>query len=174
VALGSLLIWMIAAWGTTARAGPFVRANMQESLLFAWSYIGTMSITALLLAAAIAERKRSETSLAASQARLQAIVENLPFDVWALDAEGRCVLQNSISVKIWGDFLGRRIEDMGLSGEVLASWQRNNQRIMTGEVLRGETDYLVDGQRRSFYYVTSPVREGDHIRGILGTNIDIT
>jgi len=174
VAAGSFLMWIVAAWGTTQQTGPFVRANVEESLIFAWSYIGTVSVTALLLAAAIGERKRSEASLRESQARLQAILENLPFEVWARDAGGRCVLQNPASVALWGDMIGKRLDDLEFPEATLAEWKELNERAFAGEVLHSENEIDVQGERRAYFYIVSPIRDANGIQGILGTNIDIT
>jgi PAS domain S-box-containing protein len=174
VATASLLMWIVAAWGATQHTGPFVRANVQESLIFAWSYIGTASVMGLLLAAAIGERNRSEGSLRASQARLQAILENLPFEVWVRDADGRCVMQNPASIALWGDLTGKGLEEMELPQDTLPEWQVLNKRMLAGEVVYGENEVLLRGEQRHFFYVGAPIIEGDKITGILGTNIEIT
>jgi PAS domain S-box-containing protein len=174
VATGNLLVWIIAAWGTTQHIGPFIRSNVQESLLFAWSFVGTISVTALLLAAAIGERKRSETSLRASQARLQTIIENLPFDVWMCDTDGRYIMQNSASMQMRGNINGKHMAEVARDGDTLAEWHQNHRRVFAGEVLRGESEHVVHGEQHQYYYVISPVHEGNEILGVLGTNIDIT
>jgi PAS domain S-box-containing protein len=174
VTTSSLLMWIVAAWGTTQHSGPFAQSSTQDSLVFAWSYIGTLSVTALLLTAAIGERKRSEGSLTESEARLQAIIQNLPFDIWVSDAEGRYVMQNPASVALWGNLIGKTNDEIDLPASVMEKWRSDQYRHIREQSQSGETDYMVNGEKRHFYYITSPIRDENSLRGILGANIDIT
>jgi len=53
----------IALWGTLHGFGPFVKADTNQSLLFVQAFIGTITVAVLVLAAAVAERKRAEHRL---------------------------------------------------------------------------------------------------------------
>jgi PAS domain S-box-containing protein len=174
VATSSLLMWIVAAWGTTQSSGPFARASIQDSLIFASSYIGTLAITALLLTAAIGERKRSEGSLAESEARLQTIIQNLPFDVWVSDADGRYVMQNPASIALWGDLIGKANDEIDLPTAILDKWKSDEHLLIREKPQSGETDYVINGEKHYYYYITSPIHDGDNLRGLLGANIDIT
>jgi PAS domain S-box-containing protein len=122
----------------------------------------------------IAERKRAEEVLRESEARLSATFENLPFDFWARDQNGRIVLQNSLCVKLWGDQIGKLAEEAGLDEQALAIWQDNNRRAFAGEVVRGEVEYTLGKERKCFDNIVAPIRVREEIHGILGFNIDIT
>jgi PAS domain S-box-containing protein len=50
----------VAIWNTVRGAGPFANGSMHESLILLQTFMGVLSATALLLAAAIAERETSE------------------------------------------------------------------------------------------------------------------
>ena len=128
----------------------------------------------VLVTSDITERKRAEVALRESEARLSATFENLPFDFWARDQNGRIVLQNSLCVKLWGDQIGKLPEEAGLDKETLAIWQENNRRAFAGEVVRGEAEYTLGKERKYFDSIVAPIRVREEIHGILGFNIDIT
>lgn len=119
-------------------------------------------------------RARLYTEARANEARLRAAIESLPFDFWALDSDGRYVLQNASSVKVWGDRLGRRVSELDIAPEVAAYWQSKDRRAFAGEVVDVDAEYDVGGEKRYYREISGPIRDGDQIRGILGVNIDIT
>jgi signal transduction histidine kinase len=59
-----------AIWETTRRTGPFAHASVTESVLATQLYIAVSAISALCLAAVVAERQAFAGRLAASRARL--------------------------------------------------------------------------------------------------------
>ncbi len=60
---GIFLISVIAIWGTLHGSGPFVRSSANQSLLTLESFNVLMTITAMALAAAMAERRRAEAAI---------------------------------------------------------------------------------------------------------------
>jgi PAS domain S-box-containing protein len=79
----------IAVWGTLRSFGPFTRPTPNESLVLLQAFIGTLTLTALVLAAIVGERRGVEeekTSLAFlvenERQRLNNIVANVPGVVW--------------------------------------------------------------------------------------------
>jgi PAS domain S-box-containing protein len=121
-----------------------------------------------------ARRQQAERALLKSQARLQALIENLPFDFWVSDATGKYTMINSVCRTHWGDLRGLRPEDVGVPPEVLAVWQSNNSRALAGELIKGEATYSIGGQERTYVNIQAPIRDGDRIYEIIGVNIDIT
>src|SRR3989454_3776341 len=78
-----------ALWGTAHGFGPFIHDSPNESLLLLQAFMGTITLTALVLAAIVGERKKveEEKTLLASQVdterqRLNNIVANVPGVVW--------------------------------------------------------------------------------------------
>jgi PAS domain S-box-containing protein len=75
--LGSLLVSGIAIWGAVRQAGPFLAksgGNVIQAVFLLQAFVGVMTVTALVLAAVVAERqqvedrlRRSETSLLNAQ-----------------------------------------------------------------------------------------------------------
>jgi PAS domain S-box-containing protein len=122
----------------------------------------------------ITARKRTELALRESQARLHAAIESLPFEFWSMDNDGRYILQNATSIKMWGNVIGQRNEEQDYPPEILAEWQANNLRAFAGEVIRKEVVYHLDQSLRHTYNVVVPVRDQNDILGITGVNIDIT
>src|SRR5207244_8731491 len=56
---GTFLVCAIAIAGTAMGLGPFVRQTLAESLLHVQAFLGVAAVTALTVAAAIAERSRA-------------------------------------------------------------------------------------------------------------------
>jgi PAS domain S-box-containing protein len=109
-----------------------------------------------------------------SKAILQAIVESLPFDFFAIGPDGRYMVQNAASKKHWGEAIGKRPEDVAGSETTLAIWLENNRRAFAGQRVEEEVELTINGEKRFCNNVIAPIRENDHIRGILGVNIDVT
>jgi diguanylate cyclase (GGDEF)-like protein len=58
-----LVLSGVAMWGTIKGYGPFVRDTANEALVLVQAYISVMSMTGLVLAAAISEHRRAEAQL---------------------------------------------------------------------------------------------------------------
>ncbi|MCA0458719.1 MAG: PAS domain S-box protein [Chloroflexi bacterium] len=120
-------------------------------------------------------QKKTEAALQHSEARLRTIINNLPFDLWVQDVEGRCILQTPESIRLWGNVQGKKTEEIAVSLDVLQRWRDMNMQVFAGNTLRGNVVYDTNGQSHNYYYISSPIRDADltHI-GIMGINIDIT
>jgi diguanylate cyclase (GGDEF)-like protein/PAS domain S-box-containing protein len=131
---------------------------------------------ALAKAAELERRVRERTrDLAEANARLRAVVESLPFDLWVCDLDGRYVLQNSAARRNWGDRLGLRPEDMDSPPELVARWVEHNARALAGETLRGEESHtVVGGALRHVEKVLAPIESEGEVLGCVGVNIDVT
>ena len=99
----------VTIWNTVRGAGPFAGSEVPQGLIFLQVFMGVLSGTGLLLAAAIAERKTSELGRAAiyavgevlgtaadlkqaASATLRAICENLEWQLgalWLVDHDAR-------------------------------------------------------------------------------------
>ena len=122
----------------------------------------------------VSECKQTEASLRENENVLRAAIENLPFDFFALDENGRYFLQNSACIERWGNLIGMRPQDIQLDTAIFNTWIDNNRRALSGEIVRGEVEYTQDGQKRNFYNIISPIKDGRRIIGILGIDLDIT
>ena len=71
-ATGLFVLSAIAVWGTLQRYGPFVRADQNQSLLILQSFNILTTITAVALAAGMAERRRAEAAIEEQRATVEA------------------------------------------------------------------------------------------------------
>ncbi|MDX6611977.1 MAG: hypothetical protein QOD75_1163 [Blastocatellia bacterium] len=89
VTLSIFVLAGIAVWGTSKGHGPFIQDMANESFLLLQAFMGTVTITALVLAAIVRERssvQEEKTNLAGlienERQRLNNIVANVPGVVW--------------------------------------------------------------------------------------------
>jgi signal transduction histidine kinase len=71
-ATGLFVLSAIAIWGTLQHYGPFVRAEPNQSLLILQSFNILTTITAIALAAGMAERRRAEAAIEEQRATVEA------------------------------------------------------------------------------------------------------
>jgi len=119
------------------------------------------------------ERRREE-EYEKLEARLRTVIESLPFDFFGIDANGRYFIQNTICKNYWGDIIGKRPEDLSVDKHTLALWLDNNRRAFSGEIVKGEVEFIREGETKYFYNIVSPIYNKGIIDGIMGFNIDIT
>ena len=99
--------------------------------------------------------------------------EDAPFEFWARDLDGLCVVANAATRAV-GAILGRRVEDAEVSEEMLAAWQANNRRAYAGEVVQNEVAFVTGDRQRDLQCYVVPLRINREIKGILGVNLDVT
>lgn len=126
------------------------------------------------LNAEIIERKRVEEALIESEARLHTAIESLPFEFWMRDNQLRCLMQNSVATKNWGNLVGKVPAEADLEPEITQLWHSIDQRALIGEVVRSEISYTQAGQVRFYEDIVAPIVDRGQIRGTLGVSIDIT
>jgi PAS domain S-box-containing protein len=122
----------------------------------------------------ITEQKGSEEELTKHKAMLNATIDCLPFEFFAIGPDGRYILQNAVSRQHAGDTIGKRPEEVCADEASLAHWLDNNRRAFAGERVEGEVDAHVGGETRHYYNIITPIRDDGEIYGILGVNVDIT
>ena len=85
------LIAVSAVWGTIGGSGPFVRDNVNESLLLLQAFMGVTTVAALLLMASLAERRRAQRLLAINHeekaSNLGEILETSLNEIYMFDAQ---------------------------------------------------------------------------------------
>jgi PAS domain S-box-containing protein len=123
----------------------------------------------------IRERKMAEQKLQESKAMLKAVIENLPFDVFAIDRNNHYILQNETCTKNWGNFIGKSPEDITIDKQTKDFWLKNNRRALSGETVTGEVVYdRVDGGKNFYYNIIAPICDEKKTLGIVGVLVDIS
>ena len=122
----------------------------------------------------IQDRIRAEEARRASEARLSATVEHLPFDFWVWDRDGRCVMQNRVSVARWGAVVGKHVDELNLDQRVRERWGEHHRKALAGQVVVDSNEIQVEGRLRSYESVVAPVSDGGAISGVLGFNLDVS
>ena len=79
---GTLLVSALAIYSLLHRRGPFVADREVNSLMLIGSYIGTLAITNLLLAAASAARRKAERARAQSESQARTLFGLIPICGW--------------------------------------------------------------------------------------------
>lgn len=122
----------------------------------------------------IAERKWAEASLRESEAHLRALIDNLPFEFWAMDDSLRYTMQNAASLRNHGKMVGKRAEDLDISPETKLKWAKQNKEVLEGEILHGEDEVYREGEKRVYENFLAPAVVGKAIVGIVGVAMDVT
>lgn len=126
------------------------------------------------IAAWAEERDKALQDCQDSEARLLAVVESLPFEFWVIDPDGRYVLQNSASRRAWGDRIGQLPSETESPRALVESWETNNRRALSGEIVRAEQSWEANGQVRHVEKIIAPILAGTRLLGAVGLNIDVT
>jgi integral membrane sensor domain MASE1 len=79
---GTLLVSALAIYSLLHRRGPFMANQESDSLMLIGSYIGTLAITNLLLAAAAAGRRKAELAMAKSEMEARTLFGLIPICGW--------------------------------------------------------------------------------------------
>jgi PAS domain S-box-containing protein len=99
--------------------------------------------------------------------------EDAPFEFWARDLTGRCIVANAQTREL-GELLGRTVEEANVPPDLSAAWQDNNRRAFAGECVQNEFEYGDGDQKRYLQCYIVPLRITGELKGILGFNIDVT
>ncbi len=123
----------------------------------------------------VTERIRAADALRESELRLRAAIENLPFEFWACDAGGRFTLANTLAIRKYGDFIGKKMAELETTDGYRSTLDGINRRVvLSGETIRFETEFVLDGVRQTNDNIISPIRDGDAVIGLVSITIDIT
>lgn len=129
----------------------------------------------IIIASDITWRFDMERQLRTSQARLQALIENLPFDFWAMDTDHRYILQSKACREKWGSVVGKRLDELTfIPADTREEWSRQHTLALAGEVIQGHYHLEHLNENNTYWGVLAPIRSGNEITGILGASIDVT
>jgi PAS domain S-box-containing protein len=123
---------------------------------------------------ALAEREQAEAARQISEARLRTIVDQLPFDLWAMNDQLQYIMQNATHRKQYGDVIGQRIEDLHLPTELEAQWLEQDRRVLAGETSHQAYDLEVATGKQHYENIVAPVKVDEAIVGLVGIAMDVT
>jgi len=104
----------------------------------------------------------------------RSIIDNLPLDFWAMDTEGRYIIQNAINRERWGDLVGKGIDALSLTPEMRALWEEQDAKALSGEIVEEEYAFQRGGEEIIARKRIGPLRVGDEVVGIVCANFDVT
>jgi diguanylate cyclase (GGDEF)-like protein/PAS domain S-box-containing protein len=112
--------------------------------------------------------------LEASEARLHAALDALPYPFFICALDGRLELTNQADRALWGDCVGKRYDELGLPPEVVAHMTRAFAAVREGRTERALLRYELGGRMAEVEEVYAPVYAGERVAGIVGLIIDHT
>jgi two-component sensor histidine kinase/PAS domain-containing protein len=112
--------------------------------------------------------------LGKSEARLRAMVEHVPFNIWMCDTDGRLILQNAADVATVGNHVGELYSNWTTPGGELSHFAEMSRRALAGSVVDETLAYDVAGEMRFYRDIIAPALSGPSIIGSVGIGIDIT
>lgn len=112
----SLVTLLMGLKATTHGAGPFTGPDLNLSLLLMQSFVGIVTVTGLVLAAALYERRKAETQLLSNSQLFQALVENSQDMKALMDRNGIIFYASPSVTKVLGypleEYVGRHFMDL--------------------------------------------------------------
>lgn len=140
----SLILSGVAIWGTLSGYGPFAVTAKNESLLLIQVFMGISAMSAMLLAAAVAERTRIKETLETSENRFRAVIEHSLDAIALINSEGKIIYSSPSTLNVLGytpaEFTGINgfefihPEDREYAMNVLAKTVQNPQQLTSMQV----------------------------------------
>lgn len=161
---------------------PDPAVRMEWSIYKGWVFISvtglllylSLSRMLLLIAKGAINHSKTEEESRWRESLFKSVLENMPFEFWMQDIEGRCIAENSLMANRWGSHLGKRLDESNFDSGALGALIKNSKRAFKGEVVEEEIEFGLNGDTRYFRNILAPIRAAGGIRGVLGFNIDIT
>ena len=121
------------------------------------------------------EKNKYQYEIQEREAILNAIIQNIPYDFWAIDSNNICFLQNRASKKLWGNMLGKSISQAKIPENTKSFFLKKIIEISQKKLVNEET-LLTDkhGATKDFQSLLAPIILHERIRGVLCFNIDIS
>ena len=178
----TFIVSAIAVLGTLHHRGPFAFSDRNESLLLLQAFMGIITLTALVLAAVISERKRAEEALRESERRFRQVTESINEVFWMTDpGKNRTFYISPAYEEVWG----RTCESLYASPRswIDALYPDDRERVLQAALTRqisGQYDEMYritrpDGTIRWIHDRAFPVRdESGKISQVVGVAEDIT
>ncbi len=109
--VSTIILSILAIYGTLHGYGPFVRSSPNESLLMLQIFMSIVSLTGLSVGALVSERRASEEIVKNNEERYRTLVNMAPDVIYGLSADGKFTDLNPAFEKITGwnvsEWIGR-------------------------------------------------------------------
>lgn len=113
-------------------------------------------------------------SLNEKEAYLSTLMNNIPIEIWAADANFCYTMQNAKSINNYGNVVGRRIKDLHIPEELKSIWMEIDMRVLSGETIQNCYENYFSGEKKVYETIVAPVAAKDNIIGIVGIGLDVT
>lgn len=143
----AILTSAAALAGTLHGLGPFVRPDINESLMLSQAFVATVTLTTLLVAAVVSEQRKTQDTLRAdleqrkqadhTRGRLWAIVESSDDAILSKDLEGKIVTWNSGAEHVFG-YRAEEIVGQHIFSIIPPQFQQQEEEILA-RLRRGES-----------------------------------
>jgi PAS domain S-box-containing protein len=169
----------IAVWGTRLGFGPFGAHSPNESMLLLQVFIATSAVTALVLAAIVTERRRTEQALRAKEGQLQLITDITPIMLTQCSRDLRFRFVNRAYADIFSltsdELVGKQILEI-IGTDALAAIQTSIERVLQGHAVEYETEipYQRAGRRYMRGTYMPEFDERGNVVGWVASLTDIT
>jgi len=141
-ALAILILSGIAIWGTLRGYGPFRRDTINESLLLLQTFLCTIAVTTMALAAVVAERRRVEESLDFLESAVHNSVEGVVILAASKDGTTSITFANEGFSQLTGlradEVMGESLEVLAFSDAERVAVDALRAAISRGERFQGE------------------------------------
>ena len=138
--LVSFVAASMAVWGTLQGLGPFSDPgrSVTENLTLLQAFMGVLSVTSLVLGAAVADRSRADQELAANEIRKTSVLNAALDCIITMDVEGRVVEFNPAAERTFGyrqtEAVGKLLADLIIPSDLRQSHRAGLERQReTGE-----------------------------------------
>jgi PAS domain S-box-containing protein len=178
----TLIVSVLAIWGTTQGFGPYARESLHASLRLVQVLMGVVAVTTLLLAANVTERKQAADRLQESEQRFRQLAESIRKVFWMSDLTKPQTLYVSPAYEdLWGRTCQSLYEQPRSFLDAVHPDDQERVRAAVAKQLRGEQtaeEYRIvrpDGSIRWVWDRGFPVRdEAGCVYRVAGIAEDIT
>ena len=159
--------------GVETEDGAVVWTSVSATPMSGSGYAATVTVD-------ITARKHVEAALRASEARLQAVIENTDAGIWSVDREYRLLVANGVFQRTIIAQLGRpcapgeSVLHRSFPPHVNAFWQAQYDRALAGETLVLEMASHMHRPGGTLEIHLSPILEDGVVTGVVGLRRDLT
>ena len=178
-AAAAILTSAIALAATLRNLGPFAKPDTNQSLLLVQAFMGTISVTVLLLAAVVSERRQTQEALRFKEGELRLITEVTPLMLTRCSRDLRYVFVNRAYAAMLGrspeEIVGKGIVDI-MGPEGYETIRQHVETVLRGEPVAYETGVPFQGIGTRWLRVTY-MPDCDDLGGVQGwvaSIIDVT